>query len=194
MALFAERGFDDVRTVEVAVAADVTEKTVFNHFPTKEDLVYANDAGFESALLDAVRLRDPDLSVLDAARAFFLGVYARFPTEPALRDRAAVIARLVEGSPALQAREALILGRYSTALSELIRSELSFDEHDLRPTVAADAIVAVHRAVIAGYRHGLLVDEPTTSLGARMRVAASAAFDLLSEGFSGLGQGDTTGS
>lgn len=192
MTLFAERGFDEVRTVDVAAAAEVTEKTVFNHFATKEDLVYANDAGFELALLDAIRLRDPDLSMLDAARAFFLSIYARFPTEPRLRERAVVIARLVEGSPALRAREAAILGRYSIGLSELIRSELGLDEHDLRPTVAADAIIAVHRAVIAGYRRGLLADEPTRSLGTRMRAAASAAFDLLSEGFFVLSHSGTT--
>ena len=39
MALFSARGFDDVTVADVARAADVSEKTVFNYFPTKEDLV-----------------------------------------------------------------------------------------------------------------------------------------------------------
>ena len=38
LALFLERGFDAVTVADVARAADVSEKTVFNHFPTKEDL------------------------------------------------------------------------------------------------------------------------------------------------------------
>ena len=40
MNLFLERGFDAVTVAEVARAADVAEKTVYNYFPTKEDLVY----------------------------------------------------------------------------------------------------------------------------------------------------------
>src|SRR6195256_5661818 len=37
--MFLERGFDHVRVAEVAEACGVSEKTVFNYFPTKESLV-----------------------------------------------------------------------------------------------------------------------------------------------------------
>jgi AcrR family transcriptional regulator len=37
--LFLEQGFDKVRVADVARACEVTEKTVFNHFPTKEALL-----------------------------------------------------------------------------------------------------------------------------------------------------------
>ena len=36
MRLFLERGFDAVRVAEIAEACGVSEKTVFNYFPTKE--------------------------------------------------------------------------------------------------------------------------------------------------------------
>ena len=47
MRLFLERGFDQVSVAEVARAADVSEATVFNYFPTKEDLVYERMDAFE---------------------------------------------------------------------------------------------------------------------------------------------------
>src|SRR5690349_19479268 len=37
--MFMARGFDAVRVTEVADACGVSEKTVFNYFPTKEALV-----------------------------------------------------------------------------------------------------------------------------------------------------------
>src|ERR671934_155487 len=70
--LFLERGFDHVPVAEIARAADVSEKTVFNYFPRKEDLVYWRLQCFEEELLAAVRDRAPGESVLDAFAEFVL--------------------------------------------------------------------------------------------------------------------------
>ena len=37
--MFLERGFEEVRVAEVAAACEVSEKTVYNYFPTKESLL-----------------------------------------------------------------------------------------------------------------------------------------------------------
>src|SRR5215207_6546330 len=70
--LFSERGFDAVTVAEIARAADVAEKTVFNYFPTKEDLVYWRLESFEGELLEAIRKREPGESVLTAFGRFVL--------------------------------------------------------------------------------------------------------------------------
>src|SRR5215216_2179623 len=70
--LFAERGFERVTVAEIARAAEVAEKTVFNYFPTKEDLVYWRLESFEDELLQAVRGRDQGESVLAAFGRFVL--------------------------------------------------------------------------------------------------------------------------
>ena len=48
--LFAARGFDRITVAEVAREANVSEVTVFNYFPTKEDLFYAGMHFFEEEL------------------------------------------------------------------------------------------------------------------------------------------------
>ena len=50
-----ERGFEQVTVAQIARAADVAEQTVYNYFPTKEDLVYWRLESFEQELL----ARDP---------------------------------------------------------------------------------------------------------------------------------------
>src|SRR5258708_25631387 len=52
--LFAKRSFDSVTVAEVARAADVSEVTAFNYFPTKDDVFYGGMQFFSEPLIHAV--------------------------------------------------------------------------------------------------------------------------------------------
>src|ERR687893_2716272 len=67
--LFAERGFDVVTVAEIAAAAQVSEKTVFNHFATKEDLAFAGREEGIAQFVAAIADRPAGSSVLDVFRA-----------------------------------------------------------------------------------------------------------------------------
>lgn len=180
--LFARRGFDLVTVADVATAAGVTEKTVFNHFRSKEDLVYSEDAAFEAALLDAVGGRPPRETPLSAAKAFFQRRYEKVRLDPDGRRRAAALAALVADSPALRARERDIHSRYAEALAELIAAEQDAPADDLRPRLAAEAIVAVHRETVAAVRRALLAGAPDEEIAARALRVSGEAFALLAGG------------
>lgn len=66
--LFTERGFDEVTVDEVAQAAEVSRKTVFNYFPTKEDLVFGGAEDRDVELVNLIRLRPPGVSLIDVFR------------------------------------------------------------------------------------------------------------------------------
>src|SRR3954464_5568631 len=67
--LFAERGFDAVTVAEIAAAADVSEKTVFNHFGTKEALAFAGREEGIAQFVAAITGRPPGSPVLDVFRS-----------------------------------------------------------------------------------------------------------------------------
>lgn len=68
--LFAERGFDAVTVSDVAQAADVAVQTVFNHYPTKEDLYFAGRAPWVEGPAAAVALRAPGTGAVATAHAW----------------------------------------------------------------------------------------------------------------------------
>lgn len=178
--LFAERGFEAVSVAEVARVAGVTEKTVFNHFATKEDLVYSGDQRFEAELVGAIGARPPGTPVAAAVAGFLLDRYAEFGGDPARQERQAVLARLVAASPALQARERRILARYAATLREQVARELGVDgDDDLRPQVIAEALIAAHGVVIGAFRRATLSGAPPEAYAPRVLAAAREAFGLL---------------
>src|SRR3954453_16839240 len=70
--LFVERGFEEVTVSELADAADVCRKTVFNYFSKKEDIFYWQFQAFEEEMLDSIRTRERSQSIVEALRFFLL--------------------------------------------------------------------------------------------------------------------------
>jgi AcrR family transcriptional regulator len=67
--MFARRGYENVRMIDIARAADISEQTLYNYFPTKEHLIFDRDREFEEFILGAVRRRPPGQKLADSLRA-----------------------------------------------------------------------------------------------------------------------------
>jgi len=189
--LFAERGFEEVSVSEVARAADVSDATVFNYFPTKEDLFYSGLERFEDQLLAVVRDRPRGESIVDAVGRFFLQPRGFLASDdPQAVARLLEISRMVAESPALLAREREILSRYTDSLARLIAEQTSAAVDDLRPAVAAAALIGVHRALIEHVRQQILTgDHDLARLRRSTRSAGKKALALLDQGLGNYGLG-----
>jgi AcrR family transcriptional regulator len=191
--LFGERGFEAVTVAEIARASEVSEQTVFNYFPTKEDLVYWRLGSFEDELLATVRERGPGESVLAAFRRFVLaqrGLLGR--TDPEARERLTEITRMILASPALLAREQHIFARYTAALAELIAAEQDAAPDAVEPWVAANALIGVHRALLDHARRRIAAGTPHARLEREVRERAERAFALLEQGLGDYAVRDVT--
>lgn len=143
--LFTQHGFDQVTVAQVAATAEVAEKTVFNYFPTKADLVFDADHDVLEALLDAVRNRTGGESALTALRRCLARMASRLG-ESAPQHAQAAFRRLVAESPALQAHQRLIAARYEGALAEVLAKETGAAPGSAEPFVAAVALIGALRA------------------------------------------------
>src|SRR5206468_7773691 len=153
--LFDERGFEHVTVAEVARAADVSEGTVFNYFPTKEDLFYAQMEDFEATLLEAVRERPAG----EPVSAAFARALLERSGGLAQEQRAELItkaARAVDASPSLQAREREVVDHTTRALAALLANETGARPTDAEPLAVAAALTGVQRALTVYVRTSIL--------------------------------------
>jgi AcrR family transcriptional regulator len=71
--LFAEHGYEHVAVTDVAREAEVAEQTVYNYFPSKEQLVIDRDQEVRDRLCDLIRSRPAGTTAAAAVRDFVLG-------------------------------------------------------------------------------------------------------------------------
>ena len=183
-ALFVERGFEAVRVAEIARAADVSEKTVFNYFPTKEDLVFWRLEAFEAEILGALRERAPGESALAAFRRFVLTPRGLIDeSDPAARELLLGITRMITSSPALVAREQQVFLAFTDSLARLLAEETGAGPDDIEPWVAANAMMGVHRALVRLSRERVLAGATTNELQGELTAAGERALRALEAGF-----------
>ncbi|MGY0055775.1 TetR/AcrR family transcriptional regulator [Streptomyces sp. LZ34] len=163
--LFSEKGYDNVGVREVAQAADVALSTLFKHYPTKEALVFDEDADIEAGLVAAVRDRAPGQSVLHALRDHLIATRTKPHGDNPLH---AVHVALVESTPALQDYARRMWLRHEGALAAVIAQATGLDADD--PTVTGLARFAMEAPGLAR-----TADDPPATM--------RALFDLLEHGW-----------
>jgi AcrR family transcriptional regulator len=182
--LFAERGFDAVSVVEIAKRAGVVEKTVFNHFPMKEGLVFDADPPMREALLDAVRKRPSGESVSAAAGSFVVAAVGLLGA-PEAADGVARMARVIRGSRTLQVREREILGELTDALAGLIAEETRAWPGQVEPWLAAHAVLGLYASLLELARDRVLAGVTGPELSGELRRQGRRGLALLQFGLAG---------
>jgi len=184
MTLFEERGYDAVSIAEIAAAATVSKMTVFNYYPTKEDLVFAPMEDHIDEFADVVRDRPAGTGAITALRAHFLARLAEFDPSTGLNDSPFIVAaqQLIVNTPALLPRLRAFVFRSEDTLTEA----LAKDTDPLTGRLAAAQIMAV-RAVLMFDNHARIQAEgrATAALPGAL-AAANRAFDLLEQGLNGI--------
>jgi AcrR family transcriptional regulator len=186
--LFAERGFDNVTVAEVAAATDVSEKTVFNHFATKDDLVFAGGDTRLAQLQAAIARRPAGTSVLDVFRA---NSEAMLDTIAAGEgDDRLVVPRIVRDSLTLQKRLAAGWEHEAATLVAAVAEATGADEDDLVPAVVARTLAWTLITIFRAAFDGLLAGEDPKRLATRLRPQAARAYDQLAAGLGDYGTVD----
>lgn len=172
--LFCDRGFDQTTMDAIAEAADVSVRTVFRYFPSKEDLVFAESEADLADLRLLLDQRPADEPLLVSVRAVAELLVERM--EPS-QDEDARLAPLLHDVPALRARYLQLMDRVEGTVAGWARDRLEAGPDDLRPRLLAASMVAVQRVVVDAITAG--DPRPIADL-------VRQSMDLLGHGFDGL--------
>lgn len=115
MSLFLERGFDATTIEEITEAADVSKRSFFDYFPSKEEVVFAWQDAFADRLMTAIAARPADESCVKAVEeALIVTVTA------SADERALALGELIHCTPALKARDQLKYAKLEQKLTEAL--------------------------------------------------------------------------
>lgn len=153
MRLFETQGFEETTIEQITDAADVSRRTFFRYFPSKESVIFPKSR----ERIEAFRLR---FAMRPAGTS---GLAAVVQTILALRDRIAEDSdefllqfRLIESSPQLQVYERAIDFEWETAIAEaLLEGQAEPDEHARsRARILAAMLFAMFRNVLREWLGG----------------------------------------
>ncbi len=146
--MFLERGFDAVRVSEVAEACGVSEKTVFNYFPTKESLLLdrwdETMAAVRTGLADpAVPPVEATLRILDAEMDGLSGWFDAQSDPAQTARRAARFVELVDSTASLRAHQHDMMDRLHELIAEILAGRAGMQPGDPEPQIAAAALLGL---------------------------------------------------
>ena len=148
--MFLERGFDAVRVAEIAEACGVSEKTVFNYFPTKESLILdrleATMASLRTGLAEpgvapvqaALRILDHEL---DAMTSWLAAQDDPVKAGAGIRRFGA----LIDATPSLRAYQSDMMDQFTTVVAAILAERAAMSPSDPEPQMAAIALLGLWR-------------------------------------------------
>lgn len=159
--LFEKNGFDETTVDDVAAAADVSPRTVFRHFATKEDLVFfgqsAENERLAALLAEAPKGGDPVDALVAVTRTLLLSPGGT--AEQLVRGR-----RLVERVPSLRAFKGALMREIEDLIAAALAPPRAARSERMRVRLLAAVHVAALDVVMSSWMDAGAKGTPTAEL------------------------------
>jgi AcrR family transcriptional regulator len=138
--LFVRQGYAATTIAQIAAAADVSPRTVFGYFASKEELVFPEEAEWYARLEARINGRPAEETAPEALRAW---IEEALPEWEGREDEMRARARVIAGDDGLRAHNARKMERAHELLADAIARDLGRPPDALEPRMAAAATTAI---------------------------------------------------
>ena len=173
--MFAAHGFEAVTMGDIAAALDVSERTLFRYFDSKESLLDPRHEEIVARLVTVLAERPSDESAFTAVHNTLRVLSEEFDED---RDAMALRTAIIGGCPALQSHLLHRQTELEDAIGAVVAERAGVDAADLRPRVFAAATVGALRVAIETWLSGDPQDD--------LLDHTNTALDLLANGLADL--------
>jgi AcrR family transcriptional regulator len=137
--LFAEHGYEETTLADIADAADVSKRTIFAYFESKEDILFCDEPTIYEQLKDKLEHRPAGATTVDALRGFL--------TTMSWDEHAKLRKKIISADEGLRLSERARSARIEPLIVESIARDLGAEPGDVRPPLVAAAITAAFMTV-----------------------------------------------
>lgn len=141
--LFTKSGFDGTTVEAIAAEADISPRTFFHYFDTKEDVLLADYSARLKRIVDQLTQRPAAEAPWLALRESFMVVAEDFDAE-----REPLVRRfmVMAGSPSVYARSLALQSGWEDAVARALAERTGVDPEDLEPRLMAASALAAMQA------------------------------------------------
>lgn len=166
--LFAEQGYDETTTDEIAERAGVSPRTFFRYFPTKESVLFVGEYGWFQSFTKQFLEQPEELDDLEAMRAT---LHTLAPGLTKIRRALALYERAVASSPTLRGGVADHQVEDIATIADAIATRRGLPEADESCMVLATVVLTTYRRAVMNWLAGPASADP--------RDLIAMEFDLL---------------
>lgn len=149
IALFGEHGFDAVTIEQLVADVEVSPRTFFRVFDSKEDVVLAPEQHFWRSFGATIATVEPTMPVIATLELVLLSTVESMPPEWAEQFLAS--RRIADRTPALTARSLRFCADTTAEIAEVVGRRTRVDPTDLRLRLALELMLAVWHTAIADW-------------------------------------------
>jgi AcrR family transcriptional regulator len=153
--LFAESGYADVTIDDIADAADISRRTFFRYFESKEDVLLVESRRRSEGVQNALESRPPHERPFEALRNAVLEIMTDYDSDTSGADLITLRAKLAHQIPDLFTRELATIAASTEAMTQHVALRMRVDPAvDARPGIAVGTVVATSHMVVSRWVAG----------------------------------------
>lgn len=141
--LFNEKGFDKVKVAEIADMANISVKTLFTYFNSKEDIVFAGEDELINKIIYSFKNRKDKESLMEVEKDLIFKLIKDEEDIVKLEENSLI--KMISNTPSIKSRLLLMWKNYEYKLADTLKKDTRLNLSDMKSKIIAINLIAPFR-------------------------------------------------